>query len=285
VPGLNSALGNPLDVLHRRPRFKFKVSDFKFAPFPKTNFNACTWTFYGGARDACVITRTPFPVICYDLGWFCFRLPMGSTNILLMKRAGWCLEMGRFTGLTPPPSAPKMDFGIIGPTCQFTLIVNLCEQLEFPNQHVTEINPPNTLMRVCCVVCGVCWGSGTATEQVPNWTRTKFGKNFAALPYTARHVKLTGEPRIEYGNFSISVAHSSNRGTSEVLLHTCLNTEHYEHKLYCLYLVFIREGVNIWRCFVKTDPKTLKNSENKYLMKCLRLKQTLTDQHEIARQF
>jgi hypothetical protein len=77
VPGLNSAIGNPLHALHRRPRFKFyKVSDFKFVPFPKTNFNVWQWTFHGGARDACVITRAQFPVICCDLGWFGFWLPM-----------------------------------------------------------------------------------------------------------------------------------------------------------------------------------------------------------------
>jgi hypothetical protein len=50
-------------------------------------------------------------------------------------------RVGEIYGLNSTPSASKKDFGITGPTCQITLFVNLCEQLEFPNQHVTEICP------------------------------------------------------------------------------------------------------------------------------------------------
>lgn len=103
VPGLNAALGNPLDALHRRPRFRSEVSDFKFAPFLTTNFSAWKWTFYGCARKACVIIRAPFPVSAVIwVGFACdrlwaYRMRFGSERHRKMLIRGVC-PLYRWTG-------------------------------------------------------------------------------------------------------------------------------------------------------------------------------------------
>jgi hypothetical protein len=49
VPGLN-VLENPIVTLHKGSGYKFTC--FKFALFPKRNFNVWMWTFYRDARNA-----------------------------------------------------------------------------------------------------------------------------------------------------------------------------------------------------------------------------------------